>query len=205
MAAIDLTGRRCVVVGAGPVGLEKIEGLLAADADVTVIATEAVPEVRELAQNGRISLALRPYRSTDLDGATLAIAATSDRSLNEQVHADAEERSILVNVADVPDLCSFILPAVVRDGPIAIAISTAGASPALAQRMKREAATYFDHAYARLADLLARLRPWAKENLATYQDRKSFFDSIVNGAPDPIALLRSGEEAALERSIREKT
>lgn len=201
LAAIDLTDRPCVVVGAGPVGLEKVTGLLAADADVTVVALQASDQILELAQAGRIQLHLRAYRKTDLDGASLVIAATSDRDLNERIHADAVKRSLLVNVADVPDLCNFILPAIVRDGPIAVAISTAGASPALAQRMKREATALFDHAYAELAGLLEEQRPWAKRTLPTYQDRKAFFDSIVNAEPDPIELLRTGDHDAVRAQI----
>ena len=97
---------------------------------------------------------------------------------------------MLVNVVDVPPLCNFILPAIVRTGPLAVAISTAGASPALAKRMKREIAELFGEPYAMLAILLNDARGWAKATLPTYQDRKEFFESIVNGEPDPIELLR---------------
>ena len=96
---------------------------------------------------------------------------------------------MLVNVVDVPPLCNFILPAIVRTGPLAVAISTAGASPALAKRMKREIAELFGEPYALLAMLLNDARGWAKATLPTYQDRKEFFESIVNGEPDPIELL----------------
>jgi precorrin-2 dehydrogenase/sirohydrochlorin ferrochelatase len=108
---------------------------------------------------------------------------------------------MLVNVVDVPPLCNFILPAIVRTGPLAIAISTAGASPALAKRMKREIAETFGEPYARLAVILNEERGWAKDTLPTYQDRKEFFESIVNGDPDPIELLRSDDEAALRELI----
>jgi len=101
---------------------------------------------------------------------------------------------MLVNVVDVPPLCNFILPAILRTGPLAIAISTAGASPALAKRMKREVAELFGEEYARLAVILNGARGWAKATLPTYQDRKEFFEGIVNGDPDPVALLRDGEE-----------
>jgi siroheme synthase-like protein len=121
--------------------------------------------------------------------------------VNRQVHADAEARNMLVNVADVPDLCNFILPAIYRHGPLAIAISTAGASPALAQRMKQEAGQLFDEPYARLAAILQQLRPWAKENLPTYADRKRFFDGIVNARPDPIELIREGRLGELDALI----
>ena len=108
---------------------------------------------------------------------------------------------MLVNVADVPPLCNFILPAIVRTGPLTIAISTAGASPALAKRMKREIAELFGEDYARLAILLNDVRGWAKDTLPTYHDRRDFFESIVGGDPDPIALLRAGDEPAVLRLI----
>jgi siroheme synthase-like protein len=104
---------------------------------------------------------------------------------------------MLVNVVDVPPLCNFILPAILRTGPLAIAISTAGASPALAKRMKAEVAELFGEEYATLAILLNDVRGWAKGTLPTYQDRKEFFESIVNGEPDPIALLRAGDVQAV--------
>ena len=104
---------------------------------------------------------------------------------------------MLVNVVDVPPLCNFILPAIVRSGPLAIAISTAGASPALAKRMKREIAEQFGEPYARLAVILNDHRGWAKATLPTYQDRKEFFEGIVNGDPDPVELVRSDREREL--------
>jgi siroheme synthase-like protein len=102
---------------------------------------------------------------------------------------------MLANVVDVPPLCNFILPAIVRTGPLAIAISTAGASPALAKRMKREISELFGEDYARLAVILNDARGWAKGTLPTYQDRKEFFEGIVNGEPDPIELVRAGRES----------
>jgi precorrin-2 dehydrogenase/sirohydrochlorin ferrochelatase len=198
IGCLNLTGKRCLVVGAGPVGSEKIGGLLACGADVTVVAPEAIEEVQGLADEGSIDLRARPYRASDLDGCFLVIAATSHNDLNRVVHGHAEARNMLINVADVPELCNFILPAIFRRGPLAIAISTAGASPALAQRMKAESATAFDDAYSRLAEVLRQLRPWAKENLPTYADRRRFFDGIVNGHPDPVMLLREGRDDELE-------
>jgi precorrin-2 dehydrogenase / sirohydrochlorin ferrochelatase len=196
-----LGGRPCLVVGGGPVALEKVEGLLYCDAKVTLAAPEAVPELRTLADQGRITWLAREYESNDIDGSRLVVAATSDIDLSRRVHADAEARGVFINVADVPELCTFILPAIVRTDPIAIAISTAGASPALAQRMKRELAEHFGPEYARLAVLLDEVRGWAKKTLATYGDRKEFFDGIVNGAPDPIELLRAGDEESVRSLI----
>jgi siroheme synthase-like protein len=202
IACLRLSGRRCVVVGGGAIGLEKVEGLLACDAQVTLIAPDAVAPLCEYAREGSIAWEQRPYAGeSDLDGALLAIAATSDTDVNIAVFDDAERRATLVNVVDVPPLCSFILPAIVRTGPLAIAISTAGASPALAKRMKQEIEAQFGEPYARLAVMLNDVRGWAKGTLPTYQDRKEFFEGIVGGDPDPIALLREGDEEAVRELI----
>lgn len=206
IACLKLSGRKSVVVGAGEIGLEKIEGLLACDGDVLVIAPEAVPEVAELAAEGTIRWEQRSYESADVEGTFLIIAATNDTDLNVRVFNDAEARGMLVNVVDVPPLCNFILPAITRSGPIAIAISTAGASPALAKRMKREIGEQYGEAYADLAVILNDARGWAKGTLPTYNDRKDFFEAIVNGDPDPIELLRAGRadelHALIERAQR---
>jgi siroheme synthase-like protein len=191
IACLKLSGRRCAVVGGGEIGLEKVEGLLACDGEVTLIAPEAVPELQDYAREGSIRWERREYAGAeDLEGVFMAIAATNDTDVNIAVYDDAERRAMLVNVVDVPPLCNFILPAIVRTGPLAIAISTAGASPALAKRMKREIEGQFGDPYARLAVLLNEVRGWAKGTLPTYQDRKQFFEGIVGGAPDPIELLR---------------
>ncbi len=108
---------------------------------------------------------------------------------------------MLVNVVDVPSLCNFILPAIVRTGPLAIAISTAGASPALAKRMKSEVSAMFGEAYAELAGILNDERGWAKATLPTYGDRKAFFEEIVHGEPDPIELLRESRRSELDEII----
>jgi siroheme synthase-like protein len=201
IACLRLKGRRCLVVGGGDIGLEKVEGLLACDADVTLVAPEAHPALRELAEEGSIRWERRSYERGDLDGCLIAIAATNDTDVNIAVFSDAERRAMLVNVVDVPPLCNFILPAIVRTGPLAVAISTAGASPALAKRMKREIAELFGEPYADLAVLLNDARGWAKGTLPTYQDRKEFFEGIVNGDPDPIELLRAGQAAEVRDLI----
>jgi siroheme synthase-like protein len=198
IACLKLRGRRCLVVGGGALGLEKAEGLLACDGDVTVIAPEVGPELELLAREGSIRWEQRSYAGPeDLEGVFMVIACTDDTDINIGIYEDAERRAMLVNVVDVPPLCNFILPAILRTGPLAIAISTAGASPALAKRMKREIAEQFGEEYARLAVMLNDVRGWAKGTLPTYQDRKAFFEDIVNGTPDPIALLRAGDEQAV--------
>ena len=199
IACLKLTGRRCLVVGGGDIGLEKVEGLLACDAEVTLLAPVAHPALEDLAERGLDragSSASTPAPPTSR-ATFMVIAATDDTEVNIGIYDDAEKRAMLVNVVDVPPLCNFILPAIVRTGPLAIAISTAGASPALAKRMKREISEIFGEEYARLAVILNDVRGWAKGTLPTYQDRKEFFEGIVNGDPDPIELLRDGQETVL--------
>jgi siroheme synthase-like protein len=206
IACLKLSGRRCVVVGGGEIGLEKVDGLLACDAQVTLIAPEAEPALQQYAGEGSIDWQRREYAGPeDLEGVFMAIAATNDTDVNIAVYDDAERRAMLVNVVDVPPLCNFILPAIVRTGPLAIAISTAGASPALAKRMKREIEGQFGESYARLAILLNEVRGWAKGTLPTYQDRKEFFEGIVNGDPDPVELLRgdSAPDGPGAQAVRE--
>jgi precorrin-2 dehydrogenase / sirohydrochlorin ferrochelatase len=206
IACLKLTGRRCLVVGGGAVGLEKVEGLLACDGDVTLIAPAAVDTLAGYASEGSIRWEQRSYAGPgDLEGVFMVIAATDDTDANIAVFSDAERRAMLVNVVDVPPLCNFILPAIVRTGPLAIAISTAGASPALAKRMKREIEGSYGEPYARLAVLLNEVRGWAKGTLPTYQERKEFFEGIVNGDPDPVQLLRSGDtpQGTGEQAVRE--
>ncbi|HWD75250.1 MAG TPA: bifunctional precorrin-2 dehydrogenase/sirohydrochlorin ferrochelatase [Solirubrobacteraceae bacterium] len=202
IVCLRLKGRRCLVVGGGDIGLEKVEGLLACDANVTLVAPEAHPGLVDLAQEGSIRWERREFEPADLDGSLIVIAATNDTDVNIRVFDEAERRAMLVNVVDVPPLCNFILPAIVRTGPLAVAISTAGASPALAKRMKREISELFGEPYATLAVLLNDARGWAKATLPTYQDRKEFFEQIVNGEPDPIELLRAGEADRVRELIQ---
>jgi precorrin-2 dehydrogenase/sirohydrochlorin ferrochelatase len=204
IACLKLRGRSCLVVGAGDVALEKVEGLLACDADIVVLAPEATNDtIKSLAAEGSIEYIERSYELGDLEGRFMVIAATNDSEVNIGIYNDAEKRAMLANVVDVPPLCNFILPAIVRTGPLAIAISTAGASPALAKRMKREISELFGEEYAQLALMLNEARGWAKGTLPTYQDRKAFFEEIVNGPTDPVELLRAGDEQGVLELIEQ--
>ena len=178
MACLDLEGRQCLVVGGGSVGLEKTKGLLDCGAVVTVVAPEVAPEVAALP----VELLRRKYRRSDLAGRYLVVAATADTTVNRRVFADAEARALLCNVVDVPELCSFILPALHREDPITVAISTGGASPALAQRLRDDIAQVVRPEHAALAVRLRELRPWAKTNLPTYEARRDYFAGLVREA-----------------------
>ncbi len=145
---LKLEGRQCLVVGAGKVGEPKIAGLLDTGARVVVVSLEATPAVREWARAGKIELDVRAFSPEDLDGAFLAIVATNSRTLNERVFLEAQRRGVLCNVVDVPDLCDFFYPAVVRRGDLQIAVSTAGQSPSLAQKIRQQLEKQFGPAYA---------------------------------------------------------
>lgn len=203
IACLNLAGQRCLVVGGGRIGLEKIQGLLACEADVVVVSPEVDGGVRDLADGGEIVWVAKIFETSDLEGSLLVIAATADTEVNTAVFEAARARSMLVNVVDVPDLCNFILPSISRRGPISVAVSTSGASPALAKRLRREIDERVGDEYALLASLLDEQRAWAKSTLPTYDDRRVFFESIVEGDPDPIALLRDGKVDEVRTLIEE--
>jgi siroheme synthase-like protein len=175
MACLDLRGRECLVVGGGRVATEKVEGLLDCGAVVTVVAPEIDDELRELP----VTIVERRFARSDVVGRFLVIAATNARSVNAAVSRAAEERSTPCNVADDPELCSFILPAIVRRDPIVVGVSTGGASPALAQRIRSDVADLIGPEHVALALRLEELRPWAKQELPTYEARRDFFQQLV--------------------------
>lgn len=175
MACLDLRGRDCLVVGGGRVATEKVHGLLDCDANVTVVAPQVDDELRRLP----VRIEQRPFARSDAVGRFLIVAATNERRVNAEVSALAAERSTLCNVADDPELCSFILPAIVRRDPIVVGVSTGGASPALAQRLRGEIADLVGPQHAELARRLAALRPWAKRELPTYEARRDYFAQLV--------------------------
>jgi precorrin-2 dehydrogenase len=145
---LKLEGRRCLIVGAGRVGEPKIGSLLETGARIRVVALDASAAVREWARSGKIELELRAFSPDDLGGAFLSIVATNSRTLNERVYHEAQRRGVLCNVVDVPDLCDFFYPAVVQRGDLQIAVSTAGQSPSLAQKIRQQLEKQFGPGYA---------------------------------------------------------
>ena len=176
MACLDLRGRDCLVVGGGRVATEKVTGLLDCEARVT----------RRRAARSTTSSRACPcgssggaFHRADVAGRFLVIAATNDRAVNMDVSNAAAEHATLCNVADDPELCSFILPAIVRRDPIVVGVSTGGASPALAQRIRADVAELIGPEHAALAERLAALRPWAKRELPSYEERRDYFQALV--------------------------
>jgi len=155
---LKLANRRCLVVGAGQIGRGKIAGLLAAGAKVRVVAPEAEAQVARWARAGRLRWARRRFRASDLTGCFCVVAATPSGPLHRTIHRLARRRGVLCNVVDVPELCDFYYPAVVRRGALQIAISTAGRSPALAQRLRKRLEREFGPEYAAWVAALGRSR-----------------------------------------------
>ena len=195
---LNLRGRRAVVIGGGAVAEQKVLGLLGAGAHVTMVSPETTPRLADLAAAGGIELRRRPYRSGDLAGAWLAIAGTDDRGANARVWAEAEREGVLLNAVDDLDHCSFIAPAIHREGDITVAISTSGKSPALAARLRHRVARLVGPAEARLCDLLGALRPEVAARVPDARARTALWYRIVDS--DVIEFVRRGDmEGARER------
>lgn len=185
-----LTGRRCLVVGGGSVAARKVKGLLAAGAVVHVVAPELSAEIRALAERERrVTFDERPYQQADLDGAWLVVAATGNPEVNAQVRADADAAHLWLNAADDPASCSFTLPAVTRQGPVMVAVSTSGQSPALASWLKGQVEAMIGPEFATLASLLGQARAELRAAGRSTEDVdwRPAFDS------DMLEAIRSGD------------
>jgi siroheme synthase-like protein len=204
-AILDIAGRQAVVVGAGSVGEGKIEGLMRGEARIKVVSLTATERVRRWADDGLIELELRAYRSEDLDGGFMVIAATEDNETNVRVFEDAEARQMLCNVVDVTHLCNFILPSIVRRGDLAIAVSTGGASPAMARRIRIAIGQCYGDEYDVALKILGALREELKQRYPSPEDRKILFERMVY--TNFMDLVRAGDvdglEAWIERCIAE--
>ncbi len=151
---LQVAGRPCLVVGAGRVALDKVDGLLAAGAEVTVVAPEVVPELADRP----VTVERRPYRSGDVAGHRLVVVATGDPEVNAAVAADAEAAGIWVNAADDPEHCTFTLPARVRRGDLLLTASTNGRSPAVASWVRQRLEAEYGPEWEVLLDLVAEAR-----------------------------------------------
>lgn len=206
VAGLRVRGRRCVVVGAGRIGLGKVRGLLDCGADVAVVSPVAVDEVAALAAEGAVEWRRRDYTASDVEGALLVIAATDDVVVNVGVAEDAARAGALVNVVNAPALGDFIVPAVVRGGPVTVAVTTAGASPALARRIRRELGERYGEPLDRLSALLA--EGWARVADGAVPggarpDPRAFVRHVLDAEPDPVALLSRGDVRSVRRLLVE--
>jgi precorrin-2 dehydrogenase/sirohydrochlorin ferrochelatase len=200
---MKLSGKECLVVGAGRVGEPKIGGLIDTGALIHVVAIEASVQVREWANAGKIDLELRAFSASDLDGKFLAVVATASASLNKLVYHQAQRRGVLCNVVDVPEYCDFFYPAVVRRGDLQIAISTAGQSPSLAQKLRQQLERQFGPGYAEWVEQLGETRrlilssdldrETKSELLHSLASREAFEAALAKLPALSVALAAEGE------------
>lgn len=155
---LELRGRRCLVIGGGPIAERKVQGLLAAEATVTVVSPRLTPLLADWSQRGTIQHVARAYRGGDMIGYHLVFIATDDGMTNAAIACEGRERAIWVNVADDPAYCDFILPAVVQRGALSVAIASGGTSPALTRAIREELQEYFTADYSLLATVAAEVR-----------------------------------------------
>jgi siroheme synthase-like protein len=160
---VDIKGKRCVVIGGGEVALRRAEMLMEHGAQVEIISPELCHELNRMAASGAVLSTLREYKPGDLHGAFVVVAATDNSKINNQVAEEALKLGILINVVDIPELSSFIVPSCLRRGDVTIAISTGGKSPALARRLRIELEKSFGDEYASLALLVSQVRSELKQ------------------------------------------
>ena len=175
----DLSRQKVLVVGGGSVALRKVQALLRAGAEVWVIAPSLTPGLARLTRNKRLHHLARPFRRGDIRGFLLVIAATDDPAVNRAVSREAQKAGRLVNVVDVPELCTFIVPSTIAWGDLTLAISTGGASPAFAKRLRQELEARFGEGYGRFLKLMAALRPTLLRTLREPKHRQRLFTSLA--------------------------
>jgi precorrin-2 dehydrogenase / sirohydrochlorin ferrochelatase len=197
-----MQARQTVVIGGGQVAARKVEGLLAAGAQVKVISPILNPELQSLAGSGVITFLPRAYQDGDLEGAYLVIAATDETSVNHAVWTEAMKRGCLVNVVDDPEHSTFILPAVFQRGEMSVAISTGGGSPALARRLRERLEEVIGPEYGTLTELMAELRP---ELIRSFSPGKERLQAALRVVDSNIlqVIQNQGRDAAL-RYAREQ-
>lgn len=167
-----------VIIGGGAVALEKVERLLVFNAKLTVIAPTVYDEIKAL--GNQLKIEERKYKKEDFDAADYIIAATNIREVNEEVYAIAKEKKILINVVDVPDKCDFIFPSVLQRGKLVVGVSTSGAGPQVAIRLRDEIEKLVPSDIEEKLDFLARERILAKEKISDPKERRRYLIDLAN-------------------------
>ena len=198
---LDIQNRNCLVVGGGSVGTRKVATLLACGANVTVISPQATAQLQKHAQVGSITLINRRYRAADLDDIFLVIGATDDETLNRQISNDAENRNILCNIADRPEVCNFILPSIVHRGDLIITISTSGKSPALAKKLRKTLENRFGDEYTHFLTLMGIIRKKLLSQSHQPEAHKHLFNELIDSGL--IEMIRDGRKEDIDRILCE--
>jgi len=197
---LDIKNRHCLVVGGGAVASRKAKTLLECEAVVTVVSPD-FSDVLEKMEHPSLTRVLRPYQTKDLDGKFLVIGATNDEQLNRRVNADAEARNMLCNIADVPDICNFILPSIIRRGDLCIAVSTSGKSPAFAKQLRKELEKTFGDEYALFLALMGAIRKKLLREAHAPEAHKPLFEKLIKG--DLLKMIKNNDRIAINQLLAE--
>ncbi len=200
-AYLDLRDRPCVVIGGGTVAERKTLALLEAGAEVTIISPALTPKLHEFSDAGKITHLQKQYEESDLSGQFLVIAATPSVEVNTLVARACRKRHVLVNVAVPPEESSFIVPSVVERGDLMIAISTSGASPALAKKIRQDIEQRYGAEYGLFLDKMSAIRNRVREEIPDEQKRHEVFQALVDS--DVIDLIRQGKTHEAELRMAE--
>jgi precorrin-2 dehydrogenase/sirohydrochlorin ferrochelatase len=198
----DLGGRRCVVVGGGRVAERRIAGLLEAEADIVVVSKDVTERIAGWEAAGRLTVLRRGYATGDLSGAFLVMAATDSPDVNQRVHADAAALGLWINVADRPELCNFIVPAVLRRGRLLAAVSTSGSSPAAASLLRDRIAQTLGEEIEPFLDFAAEYRELVKRKVPDPERRRRLLTELFTG--DVLDRVQAGDWEALRERLLEK-
>jgi precorrin-2 dehydrogenase / sirohydrochlorin ferrochelatase len=198
---LDIKDRLCLVVGGGQVGTRKVRTLLDCGARVTVVSPEGTPELAALADQGRVAWERRDYQSADQAGAFLVIGATDLEALNSRIHQEAEAAGRLCNIADQPERCNFVLPAIIQQGDLMIAVSTSGKSPAFAKHLRRLLEAQFGPEYAIFLDLMGAVRQRLLAQAHAPEAHKPIFEQLI--ARGLLEMIRSDDRPGIDQVLAE--
>ncbi len=187
---LDLKGRSVTVVGGGKVAERKVRTLISSQADVTVISPNLTPRLKRLLAHEEFRYIKRRYRNGDLAGSMMVLVATDDRAANERIASNIKDGNILINIADIPDKCNFILPSIVERGDLIISISTSGKSPAFAKQTRLELERIFGKEYEIFIKILGMVRKRLLDAVRSEKKRRSIFKALVKS--DVLTLLKDG-------------
>jgi precorrin-2 dehydrogenase/sirohydrochlorin ferrochelatase len=198
---LDIKDRLCLVVGGGQVGTRKVRTLLQCGARVTVVSPEVTSELAHLAQQGQIRIRLRDYCTADLESAFLVIGATDDQQQNRRVHHDADGAQKLCNIADQPALCNFVLPAVITQGDLMIAISTSGRSPAFAKYLRQQLQSQFGPEYGLFLDLMGAIRRRLLKAEHAPEAHKPLFEKLIH--KNLLEMIKADDSNGINALLKE--
>lgn len=197
---LKLAGQLCLVVGGGKVAERKIGSLLECGARVRLISPAVTPTLEAWAGQGKLELRQRPYQTADLDGVLLVFAATDQEEVNRRLAEECAARNLAVNVVDDPAKCNFFVPAVIRRGKLTVAVSTGGASPALAAKIRRQLEQQFGSEYEEFTEILEDVRRQVLAGETDIQQRKRIFNDLVES--DILELLKEKKYDRVKERIQ---